>query len=130
MDRTTARRRYYRQKYGAKARGIGWQLTFEQWLDWWGEDLDRRGTHYNSLGMCRFGDVGPYALDNIYKGTPRQNGHTRSKSICHNRSVAAQRVIEASRSACEPIAKDDHLDFMTEDERELHEMFKPASVVY
>jgi hypothetical protein len=50
--------------------------------------------------------------------------------VGHKRSLEAQRRIEAARSACEPIAKDDHLDFMTEDERELHEMFKPASVVY
>jgi hypothetical protein len=130
MDRSVARKKYCKQRREAGRRGIGWRLTFEQWLDWWGNDLDRRGPHYDELGMCRFGDVGPYALDNIYKGTPKQNGHTRSKSVGHKRSLEAQRRIEAARSACEPIAKDDHLDFMTEDERELHEMFKPASVVY
>ncbi len=43
LDRKLARQRYYAQRKNAKQRGIGWELTFQQWLDWWGEDLDRRG---------------------------------------------------------------------------------------
>ena len=53
-------------------------MTFKQWLDWWGEDLDQRGRGGHELSMQRPCDSGPYALDNIRKGTPKDNGRTRA----------------------------------------------------
>lgn len=77
MDQSTARRKYSAQKKQAQMRGIEWELTFDEWLDWWGIDLDRRGVRAGQLMMCRVGDEGPYKLGNIYKGTPADNGRTR-----------------------------------------------------
>lgn len=75
------------QKAGAKSRGIGWELTFDQWMDFWGDDIDRRGQGRNNLQMQRFADAGPYALGNIRKGVPKQNGATAS-IVSQNRRTA------------------------------------------
>jgi hypothetical protein len=78
MDIAKAKQAYRNQKYGAKRRGIEWQLTFEQWLEFWGDDLPERGRGRHNLSMQRPCDSGPYALGNIRKGTPKDNGRTRA----------------------------------------------------
>lgn len=67
---------YRNQKYGAAKRGVEFLLTFKQWCDFWGADIDRRGTGPDDLQMQRIGDSGPYAIGNIKKGRPRQNAIT------------------------------------------------------
>ena len=78
MDIAKAKQAYRTQKRGARHRGIEWQLTFEQWQEWWGEDLPKRGRGRNDLSMQRPCDSGPYALGNIRKGTPKDNARTRA----------------------------------------------------
>lgn len=80
MELAVAKKRYKQQRNQARTRGIGWELTFQQWLDWWGADLGRRGRGAMCLQMQRIGDIGPYALDNIRKGTPHRNALTRTIS--------------------------------------------------
>jgi hypothetical protein len=66
---TDAWEKYRSQRVGAKRRGIGWEITFEEWWRWWQIDgrWEARGAHHaDALVMARFGDVGPYALSNIY----------------------------------------------------------------
>lgn len=65
--------KFLAQRRRAKARGISWELTFEQWVDWWGQDLHQRGVKSQEFCMGRKGDTGPYSLDNIKKITTRQN---------------------------------------------------------
>lgn len=72
-------RAYHVQKCRAKYRGIGWELTFHQWLTWWGDDIHRRGTGSDQLQMQRVADTGPYRLDNIRKGYPRDNSRTAAR---------------------------------------------------
>ena len=31
------------QRYHAKLRNIDWELSFEDWMNWWGDDLEKRG---------------------------------------------------------------------------------------
>jgi hypothetical protein len=59
--------RFLCQRYTAGLRGIEWNLTFQEWWDWW-----QATGHYNERGckkgmyvMSRPGDKGPYALNNI-----------------------------------------------------------------
>lgn len=100
MDIKRARAKYHSQKNGAKMRGIGWELTFREWLDWWGEDLDRRGTGSDQLQMQRKLDQGPYKLGNIVKGHPRQNVRTWVNVRLAKRSeIDAQRCQEAIDAA-------------------------------
>ncbi len=65
---------FCRQRSNAQERGIIWCLTQQEWITWWGEDFAQRGRSTpESLQMCRYGDTGPYALDNIYKATLSEN---------------------------------------------------------
>lgn len=72
-----AKSRYYIQKGGAKARGIPFLLTFEEWYQWFlDHGVDRnvpQPNSGNSWAMCRFGDQGAYELGNIYLSTQSQN---------------------------------------------------------
>lgn len=68
---------YLIQKRKAFSRGIDFELTFEEWAQWWSEQgVDKNQSNGNTaetLCMCRKGDTGPYSLDNIYCATRRQN---------------------------------------------------------
>lgn len=76
MDLTKYRDAYNKQRSGAKHRGIEFLLTFQEWCNFWGDDVDRRGSGPDDLQMQRFADTGPYAIGNIRKGTPRENSAT------------------------------------------------------
>lgn len=58
--------KYTVQKNNAKQRQIEWQVTFADWWRIWQESgkWNKRG---NGTGYCmaRFGDIGPYAPDNV-----------------------------------------------------------------
>lgn len=79
---STAKKRYHTCIQEAKARGIAWELTYEQWNNWWlMHGVDREVALPNTkdaLCMCRIGDVGPYSLDNIYCATRSQNSIDRT----------------------------------------------------
>ena len=72
-----AKGRYNTQKAGAKARGIPFLLTFEEWYNWFlSQGVDRnipQGNGGGSKAMCRYNDSGPYSLSNIYLGTQSSN---------------------------------------------------------
>lgn len=61
------------QRHTSRQRGVEFNLTFEQWRDWWGEDFHLRGKRVSDLQMCRYGDKGAYELGNIYKATKHEN---------------------------------------------------------
>lgn len=61
------RNAYREQRNNAKRRGIAFELSFEAWVEWWGDDWQRRGRASGCLVMARFDDAGPYAVGNIYK---------------------------------------------------------------
>ncbi len=75
--RKQARTYYASQKHCAKVRNIDFNLTFEEWDSWWlSHGVDRnipRKFNKSTLSMCRYGDIGPYALNNIYCATMQQN---------------------------------------------------------
>ena len=83
------RRRYIMQLHNAKARGIGWELTFEQWWSIW-QDSGRwqeRGCHADNYCMCRIGDVGPYAVGNVFIATFRENLEAVDRSKNSSRTL-------------------------------------------
>ena len=55
------------QRGKAKQRGIGWELTFEQWIGLWNESgkFALRGRRTGQFVMARNGDSGPYAVWNV-----------------------------------------------------------------
>jgi len=76
------------QKASARARGIPWELTFEQWLVIWEDSgrWDERGRRKNQYCMARFNDEGPYAVWNVKiikhseNSSEGQLGHKMSES--------------------------------------------------
>lgn len=55
------------QKTNAKARGIDWLLSFEEWWTIWHESGQwaNRGTKSENYCMCREKDSGPYSKENV-----------------------------------------------------------------
>lgn len=55
------------QRASAKARGIGFEMTFDEWREIWkksGHWRDR-GNRKGQYVMARHGDAGPYAVGNV-----------------------------------------------------------------
>jgi NUMOD3 motif len=75
MDMKKAKGQFNCQKDNAKQRGIEFHLTFEEWVKIWAESghYEERGRGANKYVMSRFGDVGPYAVGNVFIQTGRQN---------------------------------------------------------
>jgi hypothetical protein len=67
-ERAAALERFKQQRRRATARGIGWQLSFEQWLGLWlaSGKWHLRGSGSDKFVMARRGDVGPYSPDNCF----------------------------------------------------------------
>jgi hypothetical protein len=73
IDKTLYRIRYHSQKCAAGKRGIEWHFTFDSWLEWWGDDIVNRGRKAGQLVMARYGDIGHYHPDNVFKTTMNDN---------------------------------------------------------
>ena len=67
------KKKFNDQRLSAGYRGIEWQFTFEEWLAWWGTDIENRGRFKGQLVMARIGDSGPYHPDNVRKATTEDN---------------------------------------------------------
>jgi len=63
--------RYSKQKEHAKTRGIGFNLTFDEWWELWQPHYAERGQ--GGLMMCRTNDEGAYELGNVRIDTHRNN---------------------------------------------------------
>ena len=113
------RRAYLSQKHNARRRGIEFRLSFDQWMTFWGADIDRRGRGECNLQMQRIADAGAYEIGNIKKGTPKQNTATIKKMAQTRASLAAAEELQLAldRAMLEESAAAD--DEITEDEHEL-----------
>lgn len=67
MSRDRLKKAYGKQESSARARGIEWRLTFEEWLAVWTESghLEQRGRRKGEYVMSRPADQGPYAVGNV-----------------------------------------------------------------
>jgi hypothetical protein len=63
------------QKKNAQQRGVEFLFSFLEWKDWWLSTghWHERGVGRDKYCMCRTGDVGPYALWNVYCATNGKN---------------------------------------------------------
>lgn len=68
---------FQRHRNLAKFRGIGFELTIWEWWTIWQESgrWDQRGRGHGYM-MCRKGDVGPYAVGNVFIATGAHNVST------------------------------------------------------
>ncbi len=56
---------YRIQKENARRRGIEFNLSYEQWIEVWGDKIELRGRGRGKYCMARNNDCGPYAIDNV-----------------------------------------------------------------
>lgn len=85
--------KYHVHKNGAKKRGIGFLLSFEEWWEIWEPFWEARGKSKTSLVMCRYGDTGPYSKDNVYIDTYSNNSKLAVKLKPQERSKETGRFI-------------------------------------
>lgn len=72
---STPLRAFSRQSRAAvKDRQVGWELTLWQWWSIWQESghWHERGVGRGYM-MCRYGDIGPYAVGNVFIGPGVEN---------------------------------------------------------
>ncbi len=125
MDRADAFQKFCTQRNHARHRGIEWRFSFEQWLEWWGDDLDRRGVGHDELQMQRIADAGAYEPGNVRKGYPKDNAKTRCNVQLRERGVEKKEQWQRDLAAV-PVsdARERYFDEMSEDEQELDRMFR------
>lgn len=60
-------KKYAGHKSSAKQRGIAWEFDFHDWMTVWDKSgkFSQRGRKVGQYVMARFGDVGPYSVDNV-----------------------------------------------------------------
>ena len=66
---------YLLQKKNAAARGVGFELSYEDWLGIWKASgkLEFRGRGKGQYCMCRIGDKGAYTQGNVFIGAVSDN---------------------------------------------------------
>jgi hypothetical protein len=73
-----AKRAYRLHEFNAAKRNIPFEISFEDWLRWWEENLGpnwltKRGRRLGQHAMARNGDTGPHKLGNIHCATCSEN---------------------------------------------------------
>lgn len=64
----------------ARFRGEQWLVSWEQWLEFWGDDWARRGRGPDQLRMARLDWQQPWQISNMVKLTQLDhNRHSRSQ---------------------------------------------------
>lgn len=68
------------QRQNAAKRGIGWEMSLWQWWSIWQQSgkWSQRGRGQGYV-MCRIGDAGPYAIDNVFIATARENSSDQKR---------------------------------------------------
>ena len=77
MDLKDALKKYKAQKNNANSRGIGFEISFDEWVLVWGQSghWSERGKGKNKYVMSRHNDVGPYAIWNVSIKSQEENSH-------------------------------------------------------
>ena len=98
MTKDIFRKRYTQHKSNAKMRGVDFLFTFEEWKDWWVATgkWEQRGKLRGQYVMRRHGDIGPYAIDNVFCGVTEEN--VRDGNLCKEITIETRNKISASNT--------------------------------
>tara|TARA_R110000782_G_C14686523_1_gene400650 strand:- start:36 stop:434 length:399 start_codon:yes stop_codon:yes gene_type:complete len=108
---TKATQKFGWQMRSAIKREIDWQLTFNDWYQWWlDQGIDKHNDTKPMCGdklvMCRKNDTGPYSLSNIYCATSSQNvkdqwAYANSKSFKRNKIKTPDGIFNNRKEAAD-----------------------------
>ena len=117
------KKQFYSQRNGAKTRSIEWKFTFQEWIDWWGKDIDRRGKGHDKLQMQRYGDKGAYEPGNVKKGYPQENratwGRVAATKKANKAKIAHEKFLDALMWAASKEDKDPEMLELYEKQSEI-----------
>ena len=91
-------RAYVQQRSNAKTRGIGFNLTFDEWKKIWIDSgkWEQRGRGAEKYCMCRIGDTGAYEIGNVFIDLGRHN--VRDGNLGKECSAESRAKISASNT--------------------------------
>lgn len=72
-DQNKKRKCWLDQRATSKRRGVEFNLTFEEYCEFWGSDFRKKGRKMTAMCMGRYDDRGAYEVGNIYKCTNGEN---------------------------------------------------------
>jgi hypothetical protein len=77
FDTKIAHKKYKEHAFNAKYRGIGFDISFEDWCNIWisSGKWEQRGKGKNKYVMSRHNDIGPYAIGNVSIKSQEENTH-------------------------------------------------------
>jgi hypothetical protein len=102
--KTTLKDRFYTQRWHAeKSRGIDWHLSYEQWLEVWGDLIHQRGRGKGKMHMCRIGDQGAYEMGNVFIGTHEQNCAHPNRGYNKTRMEVFGKVYDSIKQCAEDL---------------------------
>jgi hypothetical protein len=105
----TKHEQFLTQRQNAKKRNIDWQLTEQEWIDWWEASghFHERGRGKGKWLMARFNDSGPYSLTNIFchqHGGNVSDAQTgKPKSIEQRAKMSAKGGIHSRKKITTPL---------------------------
>ena len=75
MSHGKAKQQYHNHKHRAKRKGIGFEMTFDEWYNIWinSGHYHEKGTKRGQYVMSRYNDIGPYKVGNVYIQTVGEN---------------------------------------------------------
>lgn len=91
---------FQRHKSSAARRGIGFELTLGEWLSIWQESgfFSLRGRGRGRYCMSRIGDVGPYAVGNVFIQSCEQNtSEYRQRFLAGGGTATAKSTLGSGR---------------------------------
>lgn len=91
--------KFKKQKKNAKARGIPWEIKLYDWCCLWDGKWEKRGRNYGQYVMARFGDKGPYSINNVEIVTNTENVIERcERDFGGDYTETSNKAIRAARS--------------------------------
>jgi hypothetical protein len=77
----TSLRKYQLHRNRAKYAGIGFNLSFHEWMNIWEHSgkFNLRGIGKGKYCMSRIGDTGPYEIGNVYINLNENNAYDGTK---------------------------------------------------
>jgi len=104
---------YNMQKNMAINRGIEWDLTFEQWKQWWGDDIVNRGKGPGKLVMGRIDTSEPYTWNNLNKVSHAENCIRSTKGVPTKKSRPCRTPLGEFISVAEAARAHGHMNSVT-----------------